>query len=246
MGNPLAQRLNAFTKLSTSDREALDRIVAQTVREFASRRDLVREGDRPRCVYVVLEGWACRYKQLPDGRRQIVALFLPGDLFDANVFLLQEMDHSIGTITAVRVAEIGRAAFDALLLESPRIAQALAINDLVTVAVQREWTVDIGQRNAYERLAHLFCELHTRLSVVDLTAEDAFDFPLTQTDLAEAMGMTTVHVNRTLRQLREDGLIEHRGKRLHILDLERLQAAAQFNPNYLHLDREGRKPGGND
>ena len=237
MGNPLEQRLQAYAKLTTSDREALDRIAGLGNRQIGPRRDLVREGDRPRCVHVMLDGWACRYKQLPDGRRQVVALFLPGDLFDPNVFLLQEMDHSIGSITPVRIAEIGWASFDALLANSPRIAQALAVNELVTVAVQREWTVDIGQRNAYERLAHLFCELFTRLRVVGLTADDAFDFPLTQADLAEAMGMTTVHVNRTLRQLREDGLIEHGGKRLHLLDLDRLRQAAQFNPNYLHLDR---------
>jgi CRP-like cAMP-binding protein len=246
MGIYLALRLSAFTRLSAADREALEKLTAKRQRQFAARRDLIREGDKPRSIFLMLEGWACRYKQLTDGRRQIVSFFIPGDLCDMNVFILKEMDHSIGAINKVRAAEIGREDFDRLMREHPRITQALYWNELVNVAVQREWTVDLGQRSAYERLAHLFCELFVRLEAVELTTGHSFDFPLTQTDLADAMGLTTVHVNRMLRQLREDGLIEFDRKSLTLLDLERLKRVALFNPNYLHMDREGRHLDAND
>ncbi|MEO6092917.1 MAG: helix-turn-helix domain-containing protein, partial [Novosphingobium sp.] len=133
-----------------------------------------------------------------------------------------------------------------LMRDHPRISQALYWNELVNMSVQREWTVDLGQRSAYERLAHLFCELYVRLFTVELTSGHSFDFPLTQTDLADAMGLTTVHVNRMLRQLREDGLIEFDRKRLDILDLDRLKQVGMFNAKYLHLDREGRHLDAND
>jgi CRP-like cAMP-binding protein len=246
MGIRLALRLAAFTKLSVADREAIEALAARRQRQFGARHDLIREGDKPRAVFLMLEGWACRYKQLADGRRQIVAFFVPGDLCDVNVFILREMDHSIGAINKVRAAEIGREDFDQLMSDHPRISQALYWNELVNISVQREWAVDLGQRSAYERLAHLFCELFVRLLTVELTTDHSFDFPLTQTDLADAMGLTTVHVNRMLRQLREDGLIELDRKRLNILDLDRLKHVAMFNAKYLHLDREGRHLDAND
>jgi len=216
------------------------------VREVGARRDLVREGEKPRAVNVVLDGWACRYKQLPDGRRQVVSFFLPGDLCDANVFILREMDHSIGAITKVRYAEIMPADFEDLMTQSPRITQALWWHELVTAAVQREWTTNVGQRSAYERIAHLLCELFIRLRQVQLTEGESCDFPLTQTDIADATGLTSVHVNRTLQELRREGLIGLAGKRLTIPDLRALMNVSMFNANYLHLDREGRHLDAND
>ena len=189
MVSVLALRLQAFTKLSKDDRAAVDRLARRTVREVAARRDVIREGDRPRAVNLVLDGWACRYKTLPDGRRQIVALFVPGDLCDINVFILKEMDHNIGAITSLRVAEIGRDHFEALMLDHPRIAQALWWDELVTVAIQREWTLNVGQRTAYERIAHLMVELFLRLQAVDLVRGSQCDFPLTQVDIADATGL---------------------------------------------------------
>ncbi|MBV9881840.1 MAG: Crp/Fnr family transcriptional regulator [Sphingomonadaceae bacterium] len=218
----------------------------KNVREVGARRDLVREGEKPRAVNVVLDGWACRYKQLPDGRRQVVSFFLPGDLCDANVFILREMDHSIGAITKVRYAEIMPADFEDLMTQSPRITQALWWHELVTAAVQREWTTNVGQRSAYERIAHLLCELFIRLRQVQLTEGESCDFPLTQTDIADATGLTSVHVNRTLQELRREGLIGLAGKRLTIPDLRALMNVSMFNANYLHLDREGRHLDAND
>ena len=188
----------------------------------------------------MVDGWACRYKTLPDGRRQIVAFFVPGDICDLNVYILSQMDHSLGAITRLSVADIGRDEMDALAGSSPRITQALWWESLVQASIQREWTLNIGQRTAYERIAHLLVELFLRLRSVGMTQGDSCDFPLTQTDLADATGLTSVHVNRTLQELRRNGLVVLERKRLTIPELQKLKDAAMFNANYLHLDHEGR------
>lgn len=245
MVKPLVHKLESFVKLSQDDRAAIDRI-ARAQREIAPRRDLLREGDSPRYVHLVLEGWACRYKTLPDGRRQIVSFFLPGDFCDLNVYVLKEIDHSVGAITRLRVADIAREEMEAVTATHPRITQALWWYELVAAAVQREWTLNLGQRSAYERLAHLLVELFLRLDVVGLTRGDSCDLPLTQNDIADASGLTAVHVNRTLQELRRAGLIVLQGRTLTIPDMAALQSAAMFNANYLHLDREGRALDAND
>ena len=239
MVGPLAIRLQNYTRLSTEDRAALDSASRAAVHEAAPRRDIVREGDDPKFVRLILSGWACRYKGLPDGRRQIVGFFIPGDFCDLNVYILQEMDHTIGAITRVQYAAITPEEMTRLTSTRPRIAQALWWHELVDAAVQREWLLNIGQRSAYERIAHLLAELYLRLRSVGLAEDGACDFPITQNDLAEATGLTPVHVNRTLQELRRDGLIELAHKRLIIPNLDRLMGAAMFNPNYLHLNHEG-------
>ena len=235
----LALRLEAFTRLSPDDRVAIGRI-SRVTRVIPPRRDLIREGDKPQFVHLMVEGWACRYKTLPDGRRQIVAFFVPGDFCDLNVYILRQMDHSLGTITRLAVADLGREHMDALSASHPRVTQALGRESLVQAAIQREWTLNIGQRAAYERIAHLLVELFLRLRAVGMTQGDSCDFPLTQTDLAAATGLTSVHVNRTLQELRRDGMIILERKRLTIPELQKLKDAAMFNQNYLHLDREGK------
>ena len=239
MAFALAHRLDAFTRLSPDDKAAIARL-NKVARVVQPRRDLIREGETPKFVHLMVDGWACRYKTLPDGRRQIVAFFVPGDFCDLNVYILKEMDHSIGAITRVRVADISREEMDEITERFPRVTQAFWWHELVNVSVQREWTVNVGQRSAYERIAHLFVELFLRLQAVELTNADSCDFPITQTDIAEATGLTSVHVNRTLQELRRHGLIEFERKRFRIPNLERLKDAAMFNPNYLHLEREGR------
>lgn len=245
MVSPLALRLDAYTRLSRDDRAAIER-VSRTIREVAPRRDLIREGDKPRYVHLVIEGWAHRYKTLPDGRRQIVGFFIPGDFCDLNVYILRHMDHSIGAITKLRVADIGREDMDALTVSYPRITQALWWAELVNSSIQREWTLNVGQRSAYERIAHLLVELFLRLESVGLTQGSSCEFPLTQNDLADATGLTAVHVNRTLQELRRAGLIVLQGRTLTIPDMDRLKNAALFNSNYLHLDREGGHLDAND
>lgn len=233
--SPLAAHLSAYVDLSAGEKTLINTAVGKTVRVAAAHADIVREGDAPRTVKVVLEGWATRYKQLPDGRRQILALMIPGDMCDANAFVHRHMDHSIGALTPVRYAEVSQGDFETLLSDSPRIAKALWWSELVTVSIQREWTTNIGQRQAYERIAHLLCETFVRLQTIGLANSDNCEFPLTQTDIADATGLTPVHVNRMVQALRQDGLIELRDKRLHLRNPARLRQLAMFNPAYLHL-----------
>jgi CRP-like cAMP-binding protein len=239
-GSSVASKLEAFVKLSPDDRAALERI-SQNIRYIDARRDLIAEGDKPRHVHLMLEGWAARYKSLPDGKRQIVSIFVPGDFCNVNDHILKAMDHSIAAITRLKVAVISPEEMNALTDQRPRITRALWWQELVGAAIQREWTLNLGQRTAYERLGHLLVEIYLRLRTVGRARDGRCDFPLTQNDLADATGLTAVHVNRTLQELRRDGLIELERKQLHILDLDRLMDVSMFNPNYLHLDHEGRQ-----
>ena len=240
MESPLRLHLEAYTRFSPEEGELLTRLSSRNVRTVAARRDIIREGDKPNAVNLVIDGWACRYKQLPDGRRQIVGFFIPGDLCDANVFILRTMDHSIGAITNVRYSQIAADDFEAMMQSSPRITLALWWHELVSAAVAREWMTNIGQRSALERLGHLFCELFVRLRSVGRTSHSSCELPLTQYDLADASGLTSVHVNRTLQEMRRMELIELENKRLTIPDLDRLINVSMFNSNYLHLGGEGR------
>lgn len=223
------------------DLAILNRASTERVRHFGPRVDIVREGEKPKDVHLILSGWAYRYKQLEDGRRQVVSFFLPGDICDMNVFILREMDHSIGTITAVSIADLSCEFFDKVAAGHPRIVTAFWWENLVSAAIQREWTMSLGQRTALERMAHLLCEIWLRLRLAGLTQGASCDFPLTQGDLADATGLSKVHVNRTLQELRADGLIVLKGKTLAVPNLERLMRTALFNPNYLHMDHEGRQ-----
>ncbi len=239
MPGALITKLECFTKLSTDDKAILQRLSAGNVRTLGPHEDLVQEGDRPVEINLMLSGWACRHKHLEDGRRQIIAFFLPGDLCDHHIFILKEMDHSVSTITPVRIASISREAFEETTLRHPRIMLALWWESLVAFAIQREWTVNLGQRSATERMAHLLCELYFRLQSVGMVDGKACDFPLTQAELADATGLSTVHVNRTLQDLRGAGIIELKSRRLIISDLDALMRQSLFNPNYLHLGHEG-------
>jgi CRP-like cAMP-binding protein len=242
----LILNLERYVRLSGDDRAALDVLRSVPVLEARARGDIIREGDRPNVVRLIVEGWACRYKDLPDGRRQIVGFFIPGDFCDLNVYILEQMDHSIGAITGVRYLAIPPELMQELTERRPRLAQALLWHELVTNSVQREWLLNIGARSALERMAHLLVELYVRLRAIGQADANSCPFPLIQSDLADATGITAVHVNRTLQELRRDGLIELRAKRLRILDFERLMRLAMFNPNYLHLDHEGRYLDAND
>lgn len=235
----LIRKLEQFTRLSNEESEVLLSLADHKSRRFAAREDIVREGEKPTHVNLFLDGWACRYKTLEDGRRQIIAFFVPGDLCDVNIFILKEMDHSIAPLTSVTVAEIPHDILTQITATYPRITQAFWWETLVNAAIQREWTVNLGQRTAYERMAHLLCELFFRLRAVGRTRGLTCEFPLTQADLGDTLGLSTVHVNRTLQEMRAAGLITLSGRELVIHDLDGLRRAAMFNENYLHLGREG-------
>ncbi|WP_336490264.1 Crp/Fnr family transcriptional regulator [Methylobacterium nigriterrae] len=240
MPHHLIRKLENFTRLSDADKGALEDAASGRVRLFGPHQDIICEGDDPEHVNLMLDGWACRYKQLEDGRRQIISFFLPGDLCDPHIFVLREMDHSISTITPVKLAEIPRDTLLDLTEQHPRITQALWWEMLVHTAIQREWTVNLGQRTGLERVGHLLCELFIRLRAVGLTEGNSCILPITQVEFGDATGLSNVHVNRVLQELRASGLIVLKGRVLTIPDLAALQAASLFNMNYLHLDREGR------
>lgn len=233
MTNPFVRKLEYGADLTDQDRAVLLRI-SEGAQRLPAHADIVSEGDRPAAVHLVMAGYACRYKLLPDGRRQIMALFLPGDLCDLHVQILGEMDHSIGTLSAASVADIPVETVRQLIA-NPRINQALWWASLVDEGTLREWLVSMGQRASTEQMAHVFCEIYVRLRAVGLGPDQSFSFPLTQADLADLMGISTVHANRTLLELRAKGLVEIKGRKVIIPDFPRLQAFGGFNPNYLHL-----------
>ena len=237
MPNPLTRRLEEYTPLTNADRAELALLSGQPTHTIQARRDLIREGDTPRCLYLIMEGWGYHYRTLADGRVQIVDFAIPGDLCDLNLFILDRMDHAIGALTKLRVAEIGREVLRRVITNHPNITTAFWWQELVSKSIHREWIVNVGQRNALERIAHLCCEMFLRLESVGLTDGFSCHFPPTQTELAHATGLTSVHVNRTLQELRRLGLIILEGKTLTIPDMGALQAAGLFNPAYLHHDR---------
>ena len=234
MANPLIRKLEHGAELSDEDRRRLTDAIGH-VRQVEAHHDLIGEGDRPEEVHLIVEGFACRYKNLPDGQRQIMAFLVPGDICDLHVAILGQMDHGIATVSACKVADIPRRVIEELTSAHPAINRALWWATLVDEGTLREWLVGMGRRPADKRMAHLFCELLVRLDSVGLASDNGFDFPLTQDELADTLGLSTVHANRTLQTLRDKGLITLSGRRLTVLDVERLRDFAGFNPNYLHL-----------
>lgn len=234
---PLFRLLGRYMALDEDDRRALSSLQTGPVCSRGARMDIVREGENPNSIRLLISGWACRYKDLPDGRRQIVGFFLPGDFCDLNIFILSKMDHSIGALTAVRFYEIQPQQFQDVIDQRPHLIRALLWHEMVSAGIQREWLLSIGQRSPLERLSHLFVELFCRLKTVGLATGLGFDLPITQNHLAEANGLSLVHLNRTLQEMRREGLIELSDRQLRIVDLDRLKRVAMFNSNYLHFNR---------
>jgi CRP-like cAMP-binding protein len=236
MPNAFVAKLNAFSPLSDRDQQALECLCAHP-RDVAADQELVREGDLRDSIYVILEGFACRYKVVPKGERSIVGYLLPGDMCDWHRFVVEKMDHSIATLSPCRVAEIPRAAMLEITEKHPAITRALWWSTLVDEGTLREWIVNVTRRSAEEAVAHLFCEMLLRLEVVGLRIEDGFEFPVTQTELADTVGLSTVHANRVLQKLRKEKLIRLTKSSLQILNIKGLMELAGFEPNYLHQQR---------
>ena len=236
MVNLLARKLQNFVFLKSEDLRLLDRVIANP-RRVQAGVEVISEGDKPTDVHLVLEGFACRYKVLPDGGRQIMAYLLPGDICDLHVFLLNEMDHSMSTLSECTIVDIPRPTI-LELLDRPMIAQGFLLSTLVDEGTLREWLVNVGRRQAEERVAHLLCELLARLESVGLADNDGYRLPITQVELADTTGLSAVHINRVIQRLRTDKLITLQNSRLVVLDLAKLQALAGWNPNYLHLKKQ--------
>jgi CRP-like cAMP-binding protein len=229
------RRLNALRRVSEDGLAALKAAIREKILRAPAAQDLASEGDRPEVVRAFLSGWAYRYKMLQDGRRQIVGFILPGDICDTHAYLSTALDHSIGTLTPVVYSELERAAFERLISFDKSIAEAFYCETLATGAIQREWTTNVGRRDALERVAHVVCELFERLRVVGLVNGNSFVFPVTQVDLADAVSLSTVHLNRTLQELRASGLITLKDRSLTVHDFEALSDTAMFNPAYLQV-----------
>jgi CRP-like cAMP-binding protein len=236
MDNALIRKLEGYVPLGAEDKRILNSAV-RDIRHVAAHTDLASEGDKPNSVHLVLEGFACRYKFTAEGNRQIMAYLLPGDFCDMHVVVLKQMDHSIATLSPCTVVDIPRDRILALL-QRPALSLALWCAALVDAAVLREWLVNIGQRRAGQRLAHVLCELLIRLRIVGL-AENSYDLPLSQRDLADTIGVSNVHLNRVLQDLRREALISWKGDLLVIKDIDRLMEYSGFNPNYLHIGKQG-------
>lgn len=202
--------------------------------------DLVREGDRPDTSMLVLDGFSSRYRDAPDGSRQITAIHVPGDFVDLHSLLLREMDHSVGALSACNVMRFPHARLRSLTETHPHLTRLLWLMTLIDASIHREW-LSAAARAAPEQIAHLICELYVRLGITGLIAPDqSFTLPLTQTALGEALGLSAVHVNRSLQQLRSEDLFTWQNQTVRILDWESLKRRASFDDRYLHLVREPR------
>lgn len=231
----LLRKLRVRDEVSAREETVLREAISG-IETFPAARTIIREGAPLSRSTLLIDGLIGRYKDLSDGQRQIMEIHVPGDFADLHGFLLKRLDHNLGALTAVRVGYVPHDTLRLLTEREPHLVRMLWLSTLMDAAIQRERILSVGRRPALGRIAHLLCELYLRLGVVGLADDMSFALPLTQLDLADATGLTSVHVNRMLRQLREQGLLTFRGGRVTIHDWQRLQAAAEFDPAYLHIE----------
>lgn len=233
------RKLERRDVVSAEEREALI-AAAGAQADIPAGKDLVSEGDRPNHSILVVKGISTRYSLLSDGRRQITAIHVPGDFVDLHSLLLKEMDHSVGALSDCHIVTFPHNRLTALTQTHPHLTRLLWLMTLIDAAIQREWIVGMGRRSAAQQLAHLICELYTRLEIAALVQNDRFVFPITQVELGDTLGLSAVHVNRVLQELRAENLFSWHGQTIHILDWPGLQRRAEFDPAYLHLNSEPR------
>lgn len=234
MVEALVRKLSRYAPLSTAEEETI-RSLPSRIREYVRGEHIVREGDEPRESALLESGMAFRYRALAKGTRQIISLHIPGDFVDLHSFVLKPMDHGVAVAAQARVARVPHQHIALLLERHPKLAQNLMWDLALDAATFREWMVGLGRRDAYEHLAHLFCELYYRMRMAGLLIDQGFDLPLSQPELGDICGLSSVHVNRSLQALRSDGLIVSEKGRLLVPDIAKLCQAAGFDPAYLHL-----------
>lgn len=222
-------------ELSAEELAALEAAV-DSVEVVPARRTLAHRGDRLRRSTLIVDGYACRYMDARDGYRQMLSYHVPGDFVDLHSYPTRYIDHNVATISQVTVAYIRHDRLDRIMSERPHLASLLWFSTLLDAAVHREWIFRIGRLDAAGRVAHFVCETYCRMRAVGRAADGRCDLPLTQQDLGDIVGLTSVHVNRVLRRLREEGLaIIGRGK-LQILDIDQLARLGEFKADYLYLE----------
>jgi CRP-like cAMP-binding protein len=237
--NPLILNFEQHDQLSEQERRVLEGAIAHT-RSIGRGEDMVREGDRPKESLVLLEGFAARYKLLRQGKRQITSLHIVGDFVDLNAFYLKILDHAVLALTPCRIGVVPHGALREITENHPHLGRLLSLNIAIDGAVHRQWLAMAGRASAHMRFSHLLCELFQRLQSVDQAEGRRFCLPLTQQTIGDMLGLSTVHVNRTLQGLRAEGLVSWVGGVVEILDWERLQQVAEFDPTYLNLVKEPR------
>ena len=230
----LVRKVASLAALSGEERDALDRI-PMMVRAVPAHQDIVRLGDRPSHCCLVLTGFAFRYKLVGEGRRQILNFHVPGDTPDLQSLHLPVLDHTVAALTNMTAGFIHHDAVHDVSARFPRIAGALWRDTLVDAAVLRERIVSIGQRDGLSRTAHFLCEMYMRLAAVDLASGWAMSMPITQVEIADALGLSPVHMNRMVRELRERRLVTLDGSRLVILGWDALATLGDFDPAFLHF-----------
>ena len=228
------RKLDSVYVLDDDDRAAVNKLPLQ-ITDIRADQDIVREGDRPSRSCFLLDGLACWSKMTGDGKRQILSFQIPGDLPDMQSLHLATLDSTLTTLTQTRVAFVQHEPLREICIRRPNVASAFWRMTLIDAAIFREWVANVGSRHAYSRVSHLLCELVVRHQAVGLTDNYSFDLPVTQTELADATGLSTVHVNRTLKTLRENELISWKDSRFEVLDWSKLKQAGDFDVTYLHL-----------
>ncbi|MCC6006353.1 MAG: Crp/Fnr family transcriptional regulator [Rhodobacteraceae bacterium] len=234
--SPLTRKLLAFVVLSETDLATLTRFDRRR-RSFMSGHEMIHEGQAKASAFILSEGWACSYKLLPDGERQIVDFQIPGDFLGLRSILFRTADHSVEAVTRIEATEVLATDILDAFAQAPRLAAAVLWAASRDEAMVVEHLVNLGRRSAEERMAHFLLEMGARLALVGLGDRTGFDCPLTQYHLADALGLSAVHVNRVLRQLREEGLVTFRNGRVVFDDFKGLTAVASFDTAY--LDQEG-------
>ena len=241
MHSYVIRKLETVERLSDLEKDMVAS-VCREIKVVPRRQDIISDGDSPEHLHLLVDGWATRYKILKDGARRITAFMMPGDFCDLHATILCAMDHGIMAITDCKVAYVANEDIDRITRSSATLARAFWRATLVDEAVLRQWLVNSGRRVAVEAIAHLLCELHLRAQLVGLESRDRFNLPLTQEDLADATGLTTVHVNRMLQELRKQGLIEMDRGQLFIPHVAALRRACNFEDDYFHLKMSDEYP----
>jgi len=232
-------KLRRYDKLDPEEEAALLGAVTE-IKKFARGTVLVRRQTPTRACEVVVSGLVHRYRDLSDGRRQSMELSIPGDFVDLHSFTMKEIDHDIACLTQCQVAIVPHDRLEQITTQFPHLGRVLWLSTMIDAAIHREWIVSLGARSAVQRLAHLFCEMAVRLESVGLADADGYRFPITQNALSELLGMSMVHVNRTVKELRERELVVFREQQVRIQSWEGLVRLADFDPFYLGMHRRPR------
>jgi CRP-like cAMP-binding protein len=233
----LLRKLESVSRLSDDEKRSIMGLPF-ILREFAADRDIVTIGDRPGECCILVEGWACRYKMTPSGGRQIMSLHIAGDMPDLQSLFLKTMDHSLATLTPVTVALIQHRDMMEVIRRHEGVARAMWRDALVEASIFREWMVGIGRRSAHQRIAHQLCEMSTKLRAVGLNHGHTYPWPVTQQEIADSLGLSDVHVNRVIRDLRQDGLVDVRRGSFIVNDRAALETRGEFDPLYLHIHQQ--------